>query len=29
MFVAGLQLEEVPPMSRDTAGRSAVLAGQS
>jgi len=26
MFVAGLQLEEVPPMSRDTAGRSAVLA---
>jgi len=29
MFVAGLQLEEVPPMSRDTAGRSAVLAGKS
>jgi hypothetical protein len=29
MFVAGLQLEEVPPMSRDTAGRSAVLNAQT
>src|ERR1700757_1620967 len=29
MFVAGLQLEEVPPMSRDTAGRNAVLNAQS
>jgi hypothetical protein len=29
MFVAGLNLEEVPPMSRDTAGRSAVLTAQS
>ncbi len=29
MFVAGLELEEVPPMSRDTASRRAVLSAQS
>lgn len=29
MFVAGLELEEVPPMSRDTAGRNAVLTAKS
>lgn len=29
MFVAGLELEEVPPMSRDTAGRNAVVSAQS
>jgi hypothetical protein len=29
MFVAGLQLEEIPPMSRDIPGRPAALATQS
>jgi len=29
MFVAGLQLEEIPPMSRDTPTRRTVLATQS
>lgn len=28
-FVAGLQLEEIPPMSRDTTTKRAVLAGRS
>ena len=28
MFVAGLQLEEIPPMSRDTATKRAILAAK-
>ena len=29
MFIAGLQLEEIPPMSRDTTTKRAVLTTQS